>query len=48
MAERPKPVVKKKVVHFAHRRSFHDNYAQYNAWGWPGSGWGGWGAGYRF
>ena len=43
-----KPVVKKKVVHFAHRRSFHGDYAQYNAWGWPSSGWGGWGGGYRF
>jgi hypothetical protein len=48
IAERAKPVVKKKVVHFAHRRSFHGDYAQYNAWGWPGSGWGGWGGGYRF
>jgi len=48
LAERAKPVVKKKVVHFAHRRSFHGDYAQYNAWGWPGGGWGGWGGGYRF
>jgi hypothetical protein len=51
MAERSKPVVKKKAVHFAHRRSSHDDYAQYNAWGWPRSGsggWGGWGGGYRF
>ena len=48
MAERAKPVMKKKVVHFAHRRSFHGDYAQYNAWGWPSSGWGGWGGGYRF
>jgi hypothetical protein len=48
MAERAKPVVKKKVVHFAHRRSFHGDYAQYDTWGWPGSGWGGWGGGYRF
>jgi hypothetical protein len=48
MAERAKPVVKKKVVHFAHRRSVHGDYAQYNAWGWPSSGWGGWGGGYRF
>ena len=48
MAQRAKPVVKKKVVHFAHRRSFHGDYAQYNAWGWPGSSWGGWGGGYRF
>jgi hypothetical protein len=50
-AQRPKPVVKKKVVHFAQRRSFHRDYAQYNAWGWPSSGWGswgGWGGGYRF
>jgi hypothetical protein len=46
MAERPKPVVKEKVVHFAHRRSFHSDYAQYNAWGF--NGWGGWGGGYRF
>jgi hypothetical protein len=48
MAERAKPVVKKKVEHFAHRRSFHGDYAQYNAWGWSGSGWGSWGGGYRF
>ena len=48
MAERAKPVTKKKVVHFAHRRSSHSDYAQYNAWGWPSSGWGGWGGGYRF
>jgi hypothetical protein len=48
MAERAKPVLKKKVVHFAHPRSFHGDYAQYNAWGWPSSGWGGWGGGYRF
>jgi hypothetical protein len=48
MAERAKPVVKKKIVHFAHRRSFHGDYAQYNAWGWPSSGWGGWGGSYRF
>jgi hypothetical protein len=48
MAERAKPVMKKKVVHFTHRRSFHGDYAQYNAWGWPASGWGGWGGGYRF
>ena len=48
MAERAKPVMKKKVVRFAHRRSFHGDYAQYDAWGWPASGWGGWGGGYRF
>jgi hypothetical protein len=48
MSERPKPVTKRKVVHFAHRRSLHRDYAQYNAWSWPGSGWGGWGGGYRF
>ena len=51
MAQRAKPVVKKKVVHFAQRRSSHRDYAQYNAWGWPSSGWGswgGWGGGYRF
>ena len=48
MAERAKPVMKKKVVHFAHRRSFHGDYAQYNAWGWPSGGWGGWGGAYRF
>jgi len=48
MAERAKPVMKKKVVHFAHRRSFHGDYAQYDAWGWPAGGWGGWGGGYRF
>ena len=48
MAERAKPVTKKKVVHFAHRRSSHSDYAQYNAWGWPSSGWGSWGGGYRF
>jgi hypothetical protein len=47
-AERAKPVVKKKAVHLAHRRSVHGDYAQYNAWGWPSSGWGGWGGGYRF
>jgi hypothetical protein len=47
MAQRAKPVVKK-VVHFAQRRSSHRDYAQYNAWGWPSSGWGGWGGGYRF
>jgi len=46
-AEKAKPVVKKKVVHFAHRRSVHGDYAQYNAWGWPSSGWGGWGGGYE-
>jgi hypothetical protein len=45
-AERAKQVVKKKVMHFAHRRG---DYAQYNAWGWPSSGgWGGWGGSYRF
>jgi len=48
MAQRAKPVVKKKVVHFAQRRSSHRDYAQYNAWGWPSSGWGSWGGGYRF
>jgi hypothetical protein len=48
MAERAKPVMKKKVVHFGHRRSSHGDYAQYNAWGWPSSGWGGWGGAYRF
>jgi hypothetical protein len=48
MAQRAKPVVKKKVVHFAQRRSSRRDYAQYNAWGWPSSGWGSWGGGYRF
>jgi hypothetical protein len=48
MAERAKPVMKKKVVHFANRRRFHGDYAQYDAWGWPASGWGAWGGGYRF
>jgi hypothetical protein len=45
VAEKPKPVMMKKVVRVAHRRSFHSAYAQYNSWGWPGGGWGG---GYRF
>jgi hypothetical protein len=44
-AERAKQVVKKKVMHFARRRSVHGDYAQYNAWGWPSGGWGG---SYRF
>ena len=48
MAERTRPGMKKKVVHFAHRRSSHGDYAQYNAWGWPSGGWGGWGGAYRF
>jgi hypothetical protein len=51
MAQRGKPVVKKKVVHFAQRRSSHRDYAQSNGWGWPSSGWGswgGWGGGYHF
>jgi hypothetical protein len=48
MAERARPVTKKKVVHFAHRRSSHGDYAQYNPWGWPSSGGGGWGGDYRF
>ena len=50
MAQRAKPV-KKKAVHFAQRRSSRRDYAQYNAWGWPSSGWGSWGGwsgGYRF
>jgi len=45
VAEKPKPVVKKKVVRVAHHRSFHGTYAQYSGWGWLGGGWGG---GYRF
>jgi hypothetical protein len=45
VAEKPKPVVKKKVVRVAHHRSFSGAYAQYNGWGWPV---GGWGRGYRF
>jgi trans-aconitate methyltransferase len=36
------------IGHAKHRRSFHGDYAQYDAWGWPDSGWGGWGGGYRF
>jgi hypothetical protein len=48
MAERRKPIVKRKVVQVAHRRSFHGAYAQSNGWGWPGGGWGGQGPGFRF
>jgi hypothetical protein len=49
-AEKPKVVVKKKVVHVARQRGFNGAYAQYNGWGgWPGGGWGGggFGGGYR-
>jgi hypothetical protein len=44
--EKPKAVVKKKVV-VHHQRGFNGAYAQYGGWaGWSGGGWGGFG-GYR-
>jgi hypothetical protein len=45
-AEKPKVVVKKKVV-VHHQRNFNGAYAQYGGWGgWPGGGgWGGFGGG---
>jgi hypothetical protein len=46
-AEKPKVVVKKKVVVQHHQRGVNGAYAQYGGWGgWPGGGWGGYG-GYR-
>jgi hypothetical protein len=42
VAEKPRPVVKKRVAHVEHRRSFGGAYAQYGGWG----GWGGWGGGW--
>jgi hypothetical protein len=46
-AEKPKVVVKKRVVVQHHQRGFNGAYAQYGGWGgWPGGGWGGFG-GYR-